>query len=1124
MSNFAFLQREWFAIHDACVKAESYVNSDARAASFYGRIALEQVVAWLYRYDPNYRCYDVSLGARVHEPCFSKYAGESIFTKATIVIEIGNRAAHGKSVKPNDALTQITELFHIAYWFARTYAQRERPNPAQQFDPSLLPPARTQSAIPLQQLQRAEADLQKKEEELKRKTDENTSLREELAKLQQDFAKARAANEAVADTHDYNEEQTRDYFIDLLLNEAGFALDKPQDREYEVAGMPNNKGVGFVDYVLWGNDGLPLAVVEAKRTKRDAKVGQQQAKLYADCLEAKFKRRPVIYYTNGYQHYFWDDVSSPPRSVQGFHSRDELELLMQRRTSRVSLATAKIDEAIVGRTYQQQAIRAVAEAIEQHNSRRSLVVMATGAGKTRTVIALVDLLMRCNYVKRVLFLADRVSLVKQASREFVKHLPSAGIVNLLEGADATGRVYVSTYPTMLNLINNKNDDKRKFGIGHFDLVVVDEAHRSIYAKYGALFSYFDSYLVGLTATPKSEVDHNTYRLFNLENGVPTFAYGLEEAINDKYLVPPLAVSVPLKFQREGIKYDELSDEDKQQWDEMEWGEAGAPDEVTSAAINQWLFNANTVDRVLEHLMMNGEKVASGDRLGKTIIFAKNNDHAEFIAERFNLNYPQYNGKFARVITFKTEYAQTLIDSFSQSENEPHIAISVDMLDTGIDVPEVVNLVFFKQVHSKTKFWQMIGRGTRLCPNLYGPNKDKKFFYIFDYCQNFEYFNQNPNATEGRRAIGLDERLFKLRLNLLAELDNVSRPKAKDEQKEEESQLRVFNADLLHSIVSSMTLDNIIVRPKRMYVEKYSVKDVWRKISAVEMNELGEHVAHLPSQLMDTEEEAKRFDFMMISAQLSTLELLAVDEKIKTVVQKVMGLLEAQSNIPAIQKQMPLIQAVASDEWWQDVTIGMLEHVRKQLRMLLKLIEKAKRTIVYTDFEDELGEGTKVVLPFGATAIDFDRFKAKTREFLRQHSNNLAYNKLRKNLPITKTDLDELERILLEQANGDEGLIAQAKEEGKGLGLFIRSLVGLDKEAANEAMAVFLNDTTANAKQITFVRLIVEQLTQDGAMSDERLYESPFTDIASTGPTALFSAAKVDEIRSVLSEIRQRAVA
>ena len=526
MSNFAFLQREWFAIHDTCVKAESYVNSDARAACFYGRIALEQIVAWLYRYDKAFYCYDENLGARVHEPCFKNTAGENIFAKSTVIIAIGNRAAHGKSTKPADAITLITELFHVAYWLGRTYGERERPNSALQFDANKLPPALTQTAIPIAQLEKAD-------EKLKQQEAANAVLREELAKLQAEVARVRAANAATQDTHDYNEQQTRDYFIDLLLQEAGWALDKNEDREYEVEGMPNNQNKGFIDYVLWGDDGLPLAVVEAKRTQKDAREGQQQAKLYADCLEAKFKRRPVIFYTNGYEHWFWNDVSAAPRRVQGFYKKDELELLMQRRSSKQSLALAKINPNIAGRGYQQQAIRSVTEAIEKHNQRRSLIVMATGAGKTRTVIALTELLIRCNWAKRVLFLADRVSLVKQATREFLKQQPDLSIVNLLDNADGQGRIYVSTYPTMLNLINDNKSDARKFGVGHFDLVVVDEAHRSIYAKYGAIFSYFDSYLVGLTATPKDEVDRNTYDLFELEKGVPTYAYALEDAIADQ---------------------------------------------------------------------------------------------------------------------------------------------------------------------------------------------------------------------------------------------------------------------------------------------------------------------------------------------------------------------------------------------------------------------------------------------------------------------------------------------------------------------------------------------------------------------------------------------------------------
>ena len=557
--------------------------------------------------------------------------------------------------------------------------------------------------------------------------------------------------------------------------------------------MPNNKGVGFVDYVLWGDDGLPLAVVEAKRTKREATVGQQQAKLYADCLEAKYKRRPVIFYTNGYEYWFWDDKAAPPRRVQGFYKKAELELLMQRRTGRKSLALEQINSDIAGRTYQHQAIRSVAEAMEKHNQRRSLIVMATGSGKTRTVIALVDLLSRCSWAKRVLFLADRVSLVKQATKEFNKHLPNAGIVNLLDSQDGQGRVYVSTYPTMLNLINSNKEETQHFGIGHFDLVIVDEAHRSIYAKYGAIFDYFDSYLVGLTATPKDEIDHNTYGMFQLQRGVPTYAYALDDAIADGYLVPPKAVSVPLKFQRQGIKYSELSEEEKTQWDELDWGEQETPDEIDPAALNQWLFNEQTVDLVLEYLMTKGERVASGDRLGKTIIFAKNNRHAEYIAERFNINYPEYKGHFARVITYQTEYAQSLIDSFSVKEKDPHIAISVDMLDTGIDVPEVVNLVFFKLVRSKTKFWQMIGRGTRLCPDLYAPNQDKKHFYIFDFLQNLEYFAENPEATDGAAAASLDSRLFKARLELITSLDASVGTNKTGKQEEQDAALRAETA-------------------------------------------------------------------------------------------------------------------------------------------------------------------------------------------------------------------------------------------------------------------------------------------------------------------------------------------
>ena len=1123
MSNFSFLQQEFFSICDSATKAESYLNTDARAACWYARMTLEQIVDWLYRYDPNYKSYDASLGARVHDACFKLNAGENIFTKATVVIGIGNRAAHGKAAKKAEAVIAVTELFHIAYWLARTYGEKARPRPSLQFNEALISQAKQHDAITLEQLKKHEDAIKQKEAEnaaLKEQLEGFAATQQELEALRAEVARAKQANQATADTHDYNEEQTRDYFIDMLLNEAGWALDKKEDREFEVVGMPNNENKGFVDYVLWSDDGKPLAVVEAKRTKRDARVGQQQAKLYADCLESMYGRRPVIYYTNGYEHWFWNDQAAAPRRVQGFYKKDELELLMQRRTSRLPLATAKINTGIVERSYQHQAIRSITEAIEKHNQRRSLVVMATGSGKTRTVIALVDLLIRCNWAKRILFLADRVSLVKQASKEFMKHLPDVGIVNLLDSPDGQGRVYVSTYPTMLNLINDNSDDVKRFGVGHFDVVIVDEAHRSIYAKYGAIFEYFDSYLVGLTATPKDEVDRNTYSMFELEKGVPTYAYALEDAIADKYLVPPQSVSVALQFQREGIKYDDLSDEEKQQWDEMDWGEGGPPDSVDPPALNQWLFNIDTVDKVLGYLMTRGERVASGDRLGKTIIFAKNNNHAEFIAERFNANYPEYKGAFARVITFKTEYAQSLIDDFSVKDKMPHIAISVDMLDTGIDVPEVVNLVFFKIVRSKTKFWQMIGRGTRLCKDLYAPGQDKQFFKIFDFCQNLEFFRDNFKTSSGATVESLESRLFKTRLELIALMDGRKGGVGTDE----ELVLRDEYAKHLHAIVAGMTLDNVIVRPKRKFVEKYGKADSWNVISGVDAAEIATELASLPTQLQDVEEEAKRFDMMLLRTQLCVLQGDTSIAKYKKVIQSIAAALELQESIPAIRAQMVLIQSIGTDEWWEDVTVTMLDEVRKKLRLLIKLLPKSERPIVYTDFDDSITGADTVDLPLVTAGLDYERFKTKTRDFLKAHEDRLAVYKLRTNKPITPTDVAELEVILLEQAAGDKHLIDQAKEATGGLGLFVRSLLGLERGAAMEAMADFLNEQNATASQLEFAKLMVNYLTVDGVITKERLYDSPFTNVAATGPDSIFPEAKVEQLFKVIEEIRLRAVA
>lgn len=1124
MSQFQFLQAEWPDLFAPAAKAEELVHADPRTSCFYARRCLEMVVGWLYHHERSLRMpYQDHLSALIHESSFVQLVGPVFLAKAKLVKQLGNLAAHDRGpMFAKDSLVAVRELFHMCYWLARTYARTGAGLPPQgsAFDPEKLPKTSPVPPQTIRQLQQMAADLVEKDRKLVDLGSAKAALAEELEALRNEVAEAKARNTARPDDHDYSEAETRDYFIDLLLKEAGWALDQPPDREFEVAGMPNKEGKGYVDYVLWGDDGKPLAIVEAKRTKRDATVGQQQAKLYADCLEKRFGQRPLIFYSNGYEHWLWDDQFYPPRAVQGFFKKDELEAQIHRRQSRQPLAAAAINKEIVERYYQTRAIRRISESFERDRFRRALLVMATGAGKTRTVIALCDLLMRCNWAKRVLFLADRVALVKQAVNAFKAHLPASSPVNLVTEKHGQGRVFVSTYPTMMNLIDEASDGQRRFGPGHFDLVIVDEAHRSIYQKYGAIFDHFDSLLVGLTATPKDDVDRNTYRLFGLEDNVPTDVYEIEDAVRDGFLVPPRSVSVPLKFQREGIRYDELSEDEKTEWDALEWGDdEDAPDQVEADAVNKWLFNADTVDKVLKHLMTRGQKVNGGDTLGKTIIFAKNQAHAKFIAERFDRNYPHLKGAFARVITFQTEYAQTLIDDFSNPAKFPQIAISVDMLDTGIDVPEVVNLVFFKLVRSKTKFWQMLGRGTRLRKDLFGPGLHKEFFYIFDFCQNLEFFSQNPETTEGSAGESLSARLFKARLEMIGELDIL----AAREPDESEATLRAAIAETLRTEVAAMNPENFVVRPKRRYVEVYSKPEAWEKLGLEQHAELESEVAGLPSELVDTDIEAKRFDLLMLRLQLSVLKSEPAYAGLKERVQEIANALADKENIPMVRQQMPLIHDILTEDYWDDITAPILDNARVQLRSLVKFVEKTRRTPVYTDFEDDMGAETEIELP-GLSAARFEQFKAKARAFLRDHEENPAVRKLRYDEPLGPADLDQLERALLMEGIGSEEDLKLARSRAEGFGLFLRSLAGLNRESAKRAFAQFLDGRTATANQIEFIDLIVNHLTEQGYMDPALLYESPFTDLNPLGVEGVFGPDRAGQLIGLLEGIRARAAA
>jgi len=1139
-SQFLFLEAEFGDEFEMAVWAEEHTLSDPGLAVVYARKCLESGVRWVYRHDRSLpEPYEQKLNAYLNEPAFKALADGRVFDVAKKIQRAGNRAVHeSKAPSKLEAVEVVSALFQFCFWLAFTYGRSSKPDPSLRFNPHQLMEAGQAERSSLRERRELEEKLEyeaEAHEQARRRLAEATrsaeELATELARLRAEVAAAKSAAEsAPVEAHDWSEADTRRYKIDALLAEAGWSgFVGGRDIEYKVRGMPqqpgNDSGVGYVDYLLWGADGLPLAVVEAKKALVDPRVGQQQAKLYADCLEAEFGQRPVVFYSNGYEHWLWEDSRYPPRRVQGFYTSDELALLIQRRESRWELSSLDIGPKIVDRHYQQRAIRAICEHFEGDRQRKALLVMATGTGKTRTVIALVDRLMQAGWAKRVLFLADRTALVHQAVNAFKAHLPDSAPVNLVTEGHEDGRVYVSTYQTMANKIDEyRADGARRFGVGHFDLVVIDEAHRSVYRKYRGIFDYFDSLLVGLTATPKDEVDKNTYDLFDLETGVPTDAYSLDDAINDGYLVPPRGVSVPLKFVRQGIRYDELSEREKDDWDELDWGtdEDGAPldppDEVGAAQLNKWLFNTDTVDRALEHLMAEGIKTAGGDRLGKTIIFAKSQRHADFIKERFDASYPALDsGNFARVITHQTNYAQSLIDDFSNPDKPPHIAISVDMLDTGIDVPEVVNLVYFKMVRSKTKFWQMLGRGTRRRENLFGPGDHKTHFNVLDFCQNLEYFSQELVPADPSGARPLSELLFSARLELLEALDGVAALAGE----------RAKVAAVLCETVASMNENNFLVRPHLELVERFRSPEAWKSITRHDLAALNDRVAGLPDQLDPEHEDAKRFDVVMLNAELGVLRGELFERQRNRIIKVASALEDLGTSIPVVAMQQQLIAEIQTDQWWEDVSYPILEDARKRLRTLVHLIERTHKNILYSDFADELGEGAEVDLPGtggGTDSGEFEQFHKKARHFLHQHLADEIVAKVRSGEPITAADIRELQRVLVAAGIGDTATFAQASERAGSFGLFIRSIVGLDRAAAKSAFAAFLDNKNYTRNQITFVNLVIDYLTEHGAIDAGRVYESSFTAVAPEGPDAIFPAPDLDEFFNIIKHVADTATA
>ena len=613
MSNFDFiLKNEIFkTFAEAAEEAEKSIAVANVSCTILCRRALELAVKWIYANDRELVLpYQNNLSSLVYDINFKSMINEKVFNGMTYIIKLGNFAVHSnKKVTRKEAVLCLKYLFDFMDWLAYYYDSNYIET---KFDEGKLP-GESSANLKKEEREELENKLVEKDEKIEKILKENEELREKLTK--QRTSKKTAYNFKVSDISEF---ETRKQFIDLDLKIAGWDSTNTRE-EVEVKGMPNTQEAGYVDYVLYGENGKPLAVVEAKRTSKDAKIGQQQAKLYADCLEKEYAQRPIIYYTNGKEIYMWDDLSYPERKVSGFYTQDELQLLIKRRDSKENLEHIFIANDIANRPYQLEAVKKVCESFEQKH-RRALIVMATGTGKTRTAISLVDVLTSKNWVQNVLFLADRTELVKQAEKNFKKLLPDMSCCNLLSSKDRDpeeSRIIFSTYQTMINSIDKM---KSKNGItlftpGHFDLIIIDEAHRSIYKKYQAIFDYFDGLLVGLTATPRDDVDKNTYKFFQLENNVPTFVYEYDEAVKQKYLVDYHTISTTTKFIERGIKYSELKEEDREEYENL-FEEGEVQEEISSSAINSWLFNRDTIKIILETVMQKGLKVEGGDKLRK----------------------------------------------------------------------------------------------------------------------------------------------------------------------------------------------------------------------------------------------------------------------------------------------------------------------------------------------------------------------------------------------------------------------------------------------------------------------------------------------------------------------------
>lgn len=1068
MSNFSpYLSIPSFAAFAPIAEsAEKILSIDPAACVLNCRRAMEAAVKWMYAVDGSLVApWDDKLVTLINTEEFRGIVDEQLIFRLDFIRRMGNNAAHGgKVITREQAVLCLQNLFvffdFLAYCYGENYTEHT-------FNPALLAEQSAQPTPPA-----VDEDAARKLDALIK---ENAALKEQLTQRREEQHQT-----YVPKPLEISEYKTRKLYIDAMLQDAGWVEGKNWLNEVKLPGMPNKSETGYADYVLYGDDGKALAIVEAKRSCVDPAVGRQQAKLYADIIEKQQGRRPVIFLTNGFETKI-DDGQYPERKCAAIWSKRDLEKWFNLLRMRTHLDNIVVDENIAGRYYQENAIKAVCNTFDARNRRKALLVMATGSGKTRTVIALCKVLLEHGWVKNILFLADRNSLVTQAKRSFVNLLTELSVTNLCEERDnTTAHCVFSTYQTMMNCIDAIEDAEGKlFTVGHFDLVICDEAHRSIYNKYRDIFTYFDAPLVGLTATPKDEIDKNTYALFDLGNGAPTYGYELAQAVKDGYLCDFVSVETTLKSIQQGIVYDELTDEEKEEYEAKFADENGdVPECVMPSALNEWVFNEDTIRKVLNTLMTDGLKIDYGSKIGKSIIFAKNHTHAEKILEIFNREYPHLYG-YAKVIDNYMTYAQSAIDEFSDPQKLPQIAISVDMLDTGIDVPDVLNLVFFKKVMSKAKFWQMIGRGTRLCPGLID-GKDKDKFYIFDFCGNFEFFRMSKgNATAS--ALSLQGALFSLKAQMAFKLQDAVY------KTDELSAFRQTLVDDMVRKVSELNQDNFAVKQHLKFVELYTKPNRYQSLSYEDTLMMQQELAPLLLPEPD-DPKALRFDALLYGMELAHLAGLPYNRAHHDLLKKADALSKI-ANVPEIAAQSALLEKILHTDYVENTGVDELEKIRKALRDLMKYITN-EQSAYETGFGDEI-----LSIEWKQSELendDLQNYKMRAEFYVRQHQNELAIAKLKMNVPLTDSDITQLEEILWSEVGTKQDY--EAEYGKKPLGEFIREIVGLDMNAAKEAFSAYLTNVNLDSRQIYFVNQIVEYIVHNGMMKDMSiLQEAPFID-------------------------------